>query len=146
MLGKRAGLARNFLLTVFAAALAACSQVDTTTNPGDNSSAVPPSITTQPAALSVTEGATATFTVEPPGTTPLSYQWHKKGGAIGGATGASLIVATTASDNGAMYAVTVSNPAGSVQSEAARLTVTSDAVAPTIVAQPAGQSVTAGQT
>src|SRR5579862_9197651 len=112
MLGMRAGLARNFFLSLFAAGLAACGQVDTTTNPGDNPSSVPPTITTQPAAQSVTEGQTATFTVEASGTTPLSYQWHKDGSAIAGATGASLVVAATASDNGAMFAVTVTNPAG----------------------------------
>ena len=146
MLGMRAGLARNFFLSLSAAALAACSQVDTTTNPGDNPSSVPPTITSQPAAQSVTEGQTATFTVEASGTTPLSYQWHKDGSSIPGATQASLAVTTTASDNGAMFAVTVTNPAGSAQSEAARLTVMPGAVAPTIVAQPASQTVTTGQT
>jgi hypothetical protein len=146
MLGMRAGLARSVFLSLIAAALAACGQVDTSTNPGDNPSSVPPTITTQPAAQSVTEGETATFTVAASGTTPLSYQWNKNGSTIPGATGTSLVVASTASDNGAMFAVTVTNPAGSVQSDAVRLTVMAGAVAPTIVAQPANQVVTAGQT
>jgi hypothetical protein len=144
---KRACLARKIFVTVFAAALAACGKVDTSTNPGDNTSAVPPTITTQPVAQSVNEGATATFTVEASGSTPLNYQWQKDGADVPGATGATLNVTPTVADNGSMYRVTVSNTAGSVQSEAAKLTVMgASAVAPTIAAQPANQTVTAGQT
>src|SRR4029078_9677825 len=50
---------------------------------------VPPSITTQPANAAVTVGSTATFTVVAAGTAPLSYQWKKKGTAIGGRNSAS---------------------------------------------------------
>src|SRR5262249_47704369 len=108
---QRRGLARKIFSTLLAAALAACSQVDTNTNPGTNPSAVPPSITTQPTDRAVNEGDTATFTVEAAGSTPLTYQWHKNGSAILGATGTTLLVVSTAADDGAMFSVTVSNTA-----------------------------------
>src|SRR5215472_6741082 len=112
-----------------------------------NASAVAPSITTQPASQTVTVGQTATFTVVATGTAPLSYRWQKNGTAISGATAASYTTpATTSSDNGAQFVVVVSNSAGSVTSNAATLTVNAGAVAPSITAQPANQTVTVGQT
>src|SRR5260370_1350049 len=81
------------------------------------------------------------------GTAPLSYQWQKNGANIAGATSASYTTgATTTSDNGATFAVVVSNTVGTVTSAAATLTVNTAAVAPTITTAPANQTVTAGQT
>jgi predicted phage tail protein len=58
------------------------------------------------------------------GTAPLSYQWQKNGMPINGATSSSYTTpATTTSDNGAQFNVTVSNSAGSVTSNAVTLTV-----------------------
>ena len=85
-----------------------------------------PTITTQPASQTITAGQTATFSVTASGTTPMNYQWTKNGAAISGATGASYTTpATTSTDNGAQFAVAVSNSAGSVTSATATLTVTS---------------------
>ena len=90
-----------------------------------NASATAPTITTQPANQTVTVGQTATFTVVATGTAPLSYQWQKGGTAISGATSASYTTpATTSADNGAQFAVVVSNVAGNVTSSIATLTVT----------------------
>src|SRR5437867_1297684 len=112
-----------------------------------NAAAAAPSITTQPVNQTVTVGQTATFTVVATGTAPLSYQWQKNGTAISGATSASYTTAaTTSSDNGAQFAVVVSNAAGSAASNAATLTVNAGAVAPSITTQPANQTVTVGQT
>ena len=109
-----------------------------------NPAPVAPSITTQPASQTVTAGQTATFSVTASGTAPLSYQWRKNGTAISGATAASYTTpATPAADNGAQFSVVVTNSAGSVTSNAATLTVN---VPPSITAQPASQTVTAGQT
>ena len=89
-----------------------------------NAAAVVPSITTQPVSQTVTAGQTATFTVAATGTATLTYQWKKNGTAISGATSASYTTpATTTSDNGAQFTVTVTNGAGSVTSNAATLTV-----------------------
>jgi hypothetical protein len=58
------------------------------------------------------------------GTSPLTYQWQKNGTAISGAASSSYTTpATTSSDNGAQFTVTVSNSAGSATSNAATLTV-----------------------
>ncbi len=58
------------------------------------------------------------------GTAPLSYQWTKNGTTIDGATKATYITPpTTTLDNGALFAVTVTNRLGSVTSDNATLTV-----------------------
>jgi hypothetical protein len=85
---------------------------------------IPPTITTQPANKTVKVGKTAKFSVTATGTTPLHYQWMKNGVSIAGATGSSYTTPpTTAADNGALFAVIVSNVAGSVTSNNAVLTV-----------------------
>jgi hypothetical protein len=88
--------------------------------------AVAPSITQQPANASVAAGAPATFTVKTSGgTSPVTYQWKRGGALIAGATAASFTLATaTLGDNAATFAVDVINPAGTVSSSAATLTVT----------------------
>src|SRR5882762_2891368 len=112
-----------------------------------SATAVAPSITTQPASQTVTAGQTATFSVAATGTAPLSYQWQKNGAAITGATSSTYTTpATTTSDNGAQFTVVVSNSVGKATSNAATLTVSAAAVAPSITTQPASQTVTAGQT
>jgi Immunoglobulin domain len=109
--------------------------------------AIAPSITTQPSNQTVTEGQTANFSVIASGTAPLSYQWKKGGVAIGGATGSFYTTpATSLADNGASFTVTVTNTAGNITSNAATLTVNALPPPPSITAQPANQTVTAGQT
>src|SRR5207245_5743058 len=77
----------------------------------------------------------------------FSYQWQKNGVAISGATSANYTTpATSSSDNGAQFTVTISNSAGSATSNAATLAVNAAAVAPSISTQPASQTVPAGQT
>ncbi len=108
-------------------------------------SAAAPSILTQPANQTVTVGQTATFTVTATGTTPLTYQWQKGTTAISGATSATYTTpAATTTDSGSQYAVVVTNALGSATSNAAMLTV--NAAAPSILTQPANQTVTVGQT
>ncbi len=85
---------------------------------------IPPSITTQPADETVTVGQTAKFNVRATGTRPLGCQWMKNGTNIAGATRLSYTTPpTTLEDNGALFAVIVSNRAGSVTSNNATLTV-----------------------
>ncbi|MFN9746277.1 MAG: hypothetical protein ACK57B_11595 [Betaproteobacteria bacterium] len=108
---------------------------------------VAPSIATGPAPATVTAGQTATFTAVAAGSAPLAYRWLRDGAEIAGATAASFTTATLAlADDGARYAVRVTNAAGSVTSAAAVLTVQPAPVAPQITAQPQAATVTAGQT
>src|SRR6266404_4303187 len=107
------------------------------------SAAGAPSITAQPASQTVTAGQTATFSVAATGTAPLTYQWNKNNVAISGAnSSAYTTAATTSSDNGAQFTVTVSNAAGTITSNPATLTVN---VPQSITTQPASQTVMAGQ-
>lgn len=92
---------------------------------GGDGALLPPTIVTQPAAVSVMAGAGASFSVTASGDAPLSYQWKRDGLAIAGATAPNYgIAATTIADNGARFSVDVSNPAGTLGSAAATLTVT----------------------
>jgi hypothetical protein len=112
-----------------------------------NPAAVAPAITTQPSSQTVNAGQTATFNVAATGTTPMTYQWSKNGGAISGATSSTYTTpAETTSDNKAQFTVVVTNAAGSATSNSATLTVNAVAAAPTISTQPASQTVIAGKT
>jgi hypothetical protein len=109
-----------------------------------NPAPVPPSITTQPANITVTAPAGATFSVAATGDAPLSYQWRRNGVDISGATNSSYTLnPTVVADNGAQFSVNVSNAAGNVTSEVATLTVNPEPVAPSITTQPANATVTA---
>ena len=66
------------------------------TTASDHPVPVPPSITTQPASLTVTEPGAANFSVVATGDAPLSYQWRRNGVNISGATGASYALNPTA--------------------------------------------------
>lgn len=87
-----------------------------------------PTIVTSPADKSVTEGETATFTVEATGT-DLSYQWQQNMNGSGwtditGETNATYTIATTTTDmSGTQYHCVVKNSIGEVTSNAATLTV-----------------------
>jgi hypothetical protein len=100
-----------------------------------------------PAAVTVTETQPATFAVTAGGTAPLAFQWRRGSNDIAGATSATFTLpATTLADNGASFAVVVSNSAGSVTSNAAPLSVNAQSVAPLISAQPSAAAVTVGGT
>jgi len=117
------------------------------TLPLSGTSIAGPSITTEPANQSVAVGQKATFDVIATGSGMLTYQWNKNAIAIAGATSASYTTpASTNTDSGASFTVTVSDAAGSATSNAATLTVTAAPVAPSITGQPLSKSVTAGQT
>lgn len=89
-------------------------------------SATAPTISAQPAGLTVVAPATATFAVTAAGTPAPGYQWQISTNAgasysnVNGATAASYTTpATTGTDNGNRYRVLVSNSAGSVTGSAA---------------------------
>ncbi|HEY1109873.1 MAG TPA: immunoglobulin domain-containing protein [Opitutaceae bacterium] len=109
--------------------------------------ATAPAITTQPASLAISAGASATFNVAASGTAPLSYQWRKNGVAISGATSASYSINAASAGDAATYTVVVSNSAGSVTSQDATLTVTTPGKVKNIsvrIVVPDGGLLTAG--
>ena len=102
----------------------------------------PPRITIAPTNVTVMPPAAATFNVGASGDVPLTYQWLRDGKPIVGATTASYtLAATSRQDNGARFAVVVSNDIGSVTSPAATLTVKVPPSPPTIVLPPADVTV-----
>ena len=107
-----------------------------------------PSITTQPTGQTVSAGGTATFTVSASGSPPLSYQWHRNGADIPGATSASYSLSSvTTADSGARFRARVSNSSGSAVSNEATLTVTSNQAPVATISQPPGGTLySAGQT
>lgn len=88
-----------------------------------------PAITGQPSNRRVIFGETATFSVVASGSSALSYQWQRyetnlvNGGNISGATTATLTVSNAQADDATSYKVTVSNTAGSIDSQSVRLRV-----------------------
>ena len=93
-----------------------------------------PAIVTQPAGQDVVAGSRVTLSVAATADPGPAYQWRKDGADIDGATGASFTIAKARADDAGSYTVVITNPAGSVTSNAASLDVT---VPPFISAHPA---------
>ena len=92
---------------------------------------VAPAISTQPANQSIPLGLSATYSVSATGSASLAYQWSKNGTPITGATSSGYTTpATVSTDTGSHFTVTISNPAGSVTSNQASLTITARAPKP----------------
>ncbi len=112
-----------------------------------NAAPVAPSITAQPANVTVNAGATATFTVVATGTAPLSYQWQENNANIMNAPNSPSYTTPTlaAGDSGKTFRVIVSNGVNpAATSNSATLTVNPASVAPSITTQPVNVTVTAG--
>ncbi len=108
--------------------------------------AVAPSISTQPSSVTVAAGQSASFTVAASGTMPLQYQWQRNGGNISGATSPTFTLTAAAGDNGATFRAVVTNSFGSVTSNAATLTVLSNAPPTGTITAPAnGATYRGGQ-
>jgi hypothetical protein len=104
--------------------------------------AVAPTITRQPTSQTVGYSGTVTFSVEVSGSGPLTYMW-KKDGVDNGFRGQSMELRGVTPAQAGAYTVTVTNPAGSVTSQPATLTVL-DANAPRITKQPVSIEVPLG--
>jgi alpha-tubulin suppressor-like RCC1 family protein len=148
VISKRLAGWRAALMTAAALALLGCgSGGGGGSAPTPSPTSNPPSITSQPQAVTVTEGQAASFSVTAAGTAPLTYQWQRGGAIIAGAIGATYTLnAATLGDSGAQFSVIVSNSAGNVTSSATTLTVNPVIVPPSITTQPQSVTVTAGQT
>ena len=103
---------------------------------GDVTPAVPvvATITEQPENAEVTTGSSASFSVTVDNTFPTpTFQWTKNGTDIDGATGTTYTIDRAAlADNGANFAVKVTNSEGTITSNNAALTVTADNEPPTL--------------
>ena len=109
-----------------------------------SSAATAPSITSQPASVTASEAGSASFSVSVEGTAPFSYQWKKSGVAIAGATSSSYSINPVSLADEGSYTVAITNSAGTALSNAAYLTVSSAAVAPSITSQPAAAAAIVG--
>ncbi len=103
-----------------------------------NTSGAAPVIVTQPADQTIVAGLPATFTVAATGDEPLTYQWRFNGSNLPGETNAMLLLPAVQSVRDGAYQVVVLSPAGSVDSDAAMLTVQQTV---NLLSNPAGQSV-----
>ncbi len=105
-----------------------------------------PVIWAQPSHQSVVVGQTATFSVVATGA-GLTYQWQKDGANIVGADAPSYATSVTVlADSGAKFRVIVTGTGGlTATSTEVTLTVTSSAVAPSIVTHPVSVTVNEGQ-
>ena len=136
---------RRLVVIGTVAGLAACGGGGGGDPPPPPPPSTPPSISSQPASVSVTEGQAATFTVAAAGTAPLAYQWQRNGADVAGATAATFTLpATTLADSGAAFRAVVSNAAGTVTSGAATLTVMMSVPVLTVTLQPVPTTAVAG--
>lgn len=97
---------------------------------GGGGTPIAPSILVQPQSTSVTQGASAVFSVTAIGQA-IQYQWMRNGEDIDGATAASYTVTLAAlGDSGALFSCRLQNAGGTTVTSEAQLTVTASAVAP----------------
>lgn len=81
-----------------------------------------PKVTSSPTNQFITEGTSATLSIQATGTA-IDYQWYKNGSAISGATSASLTLSNTVTSHSGSYKCVVSNDLGSSVSDSANLSV-----------------------
>jgi len=92
-----------------------------------NSNDVPPAITAAPQSQTAMVRTNVNFSVSATGTSPLSYQWYKNGGAlsnggnVSGATVSTLTLSTVSAADAGSYQVVVSNFVGPLLSPIATL-------------------------
>jgi hypothetical protein len=133
-------------------------QAGVLTGPVSVSGSIAPSITSQPAALTVLAGSNATFSVQAAGTAPLTYQWQRlpsgsswanlsASSTYAGVTNATLTVnAVTTAMNADQFRCVVSGVSPAATSNAVTLAVLPQPPsAPVITSQPVPQTVVAGR-
>jgi alpha-tubulin suppressor-like RCC1 family protein len=88
-----------------------------------NVTGIPPSITNQPASVTVNVTSNTVFALSAIGTTPLIYQWRKDDVDINGATNILLTLNNVQTNQVGNYTVVVTNVWGSITSSVAVLSV-----------------------
>lgn len=111
-----------------------------------------PAFTTQPVSVSIAAGQNTAFTVAVSGTPTPTLQWQLStdSGAnwsdISGETDTTFnVIAPALANNGRQFRAVASNSAGTVNSNAATLTVNAGAVAPAFTTHPADVTISEGQ-
>lgn len=100
---------------------------------------------TTPADATYTQGTYGSLSIYlTAGSQPVSYQWRKDGTPIAGATSSQLTFNAVALTDAGKYTIVATNPAGSVTSREATLTVT-PATPVSIGTQPVAQAIYQGQ-
>lgn len=84
---------------------------------------IPPSVTSQPASVTVSVTFNAVFSVTATGTAPLSYQWRKDGLELAGQIATTLTLTNVVRARSGLYSVAVSNVVGTAASSNALLRV-----------------------
>ncbi len=103
----------------------------------------PPGVTVSPVGHLVAPGTQVTFTANPTGPGPFSYQWQFTGRPIAGASGPELTLSGVRIVDRGDYSVRVTGPTGTTVSPEARLTVL---MKPSVSVMPTQQiSVVGGQ-
>jgi hypothetical protein len=92
-------------------------------------SAGPPIIVTQPASANRAVNGNVTFSTLVYGSAPLAYQWKHNQTAIAGATNTSLTIDELQASDAGTYQLVITNPYGSLGSDAVTLTIESLAAA-----------------
>jgi hyaluronate lyase len=93
-----------------------------------------PTITQQPASLTVSAGTTVALNVGATAQPAPAFQWSKNGTPLSGATTDTLLVTDVTAADSAAYTCTVTNPLGTVTTRAATLSLAAPATAPTRLA------------
>lgn len=83
-----------------------------------------PSFASPPLTQTVAQGSDVTFSVSVTGTEPITFEWRFNGGAIPGASGASLMLDDVLPAHDGVYTCVATNSFGAVESPPARLIVT----------------------
>jgi len=99
---------------------------------------VPPSITLQPSDLTVNQGSLAAFSVTAGGTAPFTYQWRKGGVNLTAGTASTLSIPAAQPSDVGNYDVILTNPAGSVTSNTATLSI----ITPPVITRPSDLQLT----
>lgn len=92
--------------------------------PGTKNVLLPaPTIASQPVSVTAPYGSSPTLIVSANGSGPLTFQWRFNDTALPGATSSSLLLTNITSAQDGAYTCAISNSAGSVVSNVARVTV-----------------------
>jgi hypothetical protein len=96
------------------------------TSRSDNATLIvvrPPTIATQPGDVITVEGAQFNLFAAVTGTAPFQYQWYLNGNALPSATNNTYTVPSAMLSNAGVYTVVVSNSAGTIESQAALVSI-----------------------